>query len=171
MRDNLRCAMQESALWRACTSSGRFASRPAAIRFTAMALLYPLCFESGGRNRFLDSRELQAPADEASSAADLLTLPGRPLMISDAYAAPPQYPRYGNKCLRSPAPSSCNLFPRCVRLDERRDSVTQICKRKEAKGDKNRAMSRFFSLESDARRESKEPSTSGTSRVARPTII
>jgi len=146
--------MQESALWRACTSSGRFASRPAAIRFTAMALLYPLCFESGGRNRFLDSRELQAPADEASSAADLLTLPGRPLMISDAYAAPPQYPRYGNKCLRFPAPSSCHLFPRCVQLDERRNfSVTQICKRKEEKGDKNRAMSRFFGKRCEIRVE------------------
>jgi len=50
-----------------------------------------------------------APADEASSAMDLLTLPGRTLMISDAYAAPPQYPRYGNKRLHSPA-LFCNLF-------------------------------------------------------------
>lgn len=53
------------------------------------ALLYSLCFESERHSR---RERFQSLADKASSAANLLTyLARRTLMISDAYAASPQY--------------------------------------------------------------------------------
>jgi len=138
MRDNPRCTMQENALWRACTSSERFASRPAAIRFTATALLYPLCFESG---------EKSFPRVERTPGSRWRGV----FCHGSSYFARPHVNDF--RCLRctaaiSPLRKQMFAVPRFVLLQSlsplRWTSVTipwrVICKRREREGEKKRAL-------------------------------